>query len=81
MSVVVNSYAFTYIKITFLKQLIMDEFTLQKLKGITEIKQLIEFIRNYYPGLSFDTYTIEDIEVALNETYIKFWRWITILHW
>jgi len=71
MSVVVNSYAFTYIKIAFLKQLIMDEFTLQKLKGITEIKQLIEFIRNYYPGLSFDTYTIEDIEVALNETYIK----------
>ena len=71
LSVVVDSYAFTYIKIVFLKQLIMDEFTLQKLKGITEIKQLIEFIRMYYPGLSFNTYTIEDIEVALNEVYIK----------
>jgi len=71
LSVVVDSYAFTYIKIVFLKQLIMDEFTLQKLKQITEIKQLIEFIRMYYPGLSFNTYTIEDIEVALNEVYIK----------
>ena len=49
----------------------MDEFTLQKLKEITEIKQLIEFIRMYYPGLSFNTYTIEDIEVALNDVYIK----------
>jgi len=49
----------------------MDEFTLQGLKQITEIKQLIEFIRMYYPGLNFDTFTIEDIEVALNETYIK----------
>lgn len=71
LSVVVDSYAFTYIKIVFLKQLIMDEFTLQKLKEITEIKQLIEFIRMYYPGLSFNTYTIEDIEVALNDVYIK----------
>ena len=71
MSVVVNSYAFTYIKIGFLRQLVMDDFTLQKLKQITDIKQFIEFIRMYYPGLSFDAYTIEDIEVALNETYIK----------
>ena len=65
------SYAFTYIKIGFLKQLIMDDFTLQKLKQVTDIKQFIEFIRMYYPGLNFDTYTIEDIEVALNEMYIK----------
>ncbi len=71
MSVVVNSYAFTYIKIVFLKQLIIDDLTLQKLKQITEIKQLIEFIRMYYPGLSINTYTIEDIEVALVEMYIK----------
>jgi vacuolar-type H+-ATPase subunit C/Vma6 len=49
----------------------MDEFTLQELKNISEIKELIEFIRMYYPGLNFNTYTIEDIEVALNETYIK----------
>lgn len=49
----------------------MDEITLQKLEDITEIKEFIEFISTYYPGLSFNTYTIEDIERAFFHTYIR----------
>ncbi len=67
----VPSYAFSLIKIGFLKQLIMDDTTLQKLEEITEIKQFIEYISVFYPGLTFKSYTIEDIEKALFHTYIK----------
>ncbi|MFX0104224.1 MAG: V-type ATPase subunit [Candidatus Hodarchaeota archaeon] len=70
-SVIVPSYAFTLIKIGFLKQLIMDDITLDKLEDITDLKQFIEFISIFYPGLSFKSYTIEDIEKALFHTYIK----------
>ena len=49
----------------------MDELTLQKLDDITEIREFVEFISRYYPGLNFNTYTIEDIEKALFHNYIK----------
>ncbi|UCD02007.1 MAG: V-type ATPase subunit [Promethearchaeota archaeon] len=70
-SVIVPSYAYTLIKITFLKQLIMDEIAIQKLEDITEIKQFIESIGVFYPGLVIESYKIEDIEKALFHTYIK----------
>ncbi len=49
----------------------MDEVTLQKLDEITDITEFVEFISRYYPGLSFNTYIIEDIEKALFHNYIK----------
>ncbi|MFX0083437.1 MAG: V-type ATPase subunit [Candidatus Hodarchaeota archaeon] len=49
----------------------MDEITLKKLEDITNIEQLIEYIDRFYPGLTFNTYTIEEIEKALFHTYIK----------
>ncbi len=70
-SVTVPSYAYTLIKIGFLKQLIMDEISFHKLDEITDINEFIEYLKVYYPGLSFDTYTIEDIERALFHTFIK----------
>ncbi len=68
---IVDNYAFTLIRIGFLKQLIMDEITLKKLEEINEIKQFIEFISKYYPGFSLTSYTIEEIERELFHTYIK----------
>ncbi|MFX0021547.1 MAG: V-type ATPase subunit [Candidatus Hermodarchaeota archaeon] len=70
-SVIVPSYAFTLIKIGFLKQLIMDDMTLQKLEDISEIKQFIEFIGVFYPGLAPSSYKTEDIERALFHTYVQ----------
>ena len=70
-SVIVPSYSYTYIKIGFLKQLIMDEITLKKLEEIDEIKQFTEFISKFYPGINITSYTIEEIERALFHTYIK----------
>jgi len=70
-SVVVPSYAYTLIKIGFLKQLVMDDVTLNKLNDINDIKEFIEFISRFYPGLSVKSYTIEEIEKALFHTYIK----------
>jgi len=49
----------------------MDETTLEKLKDINDIKQFIEFISIYYPGLDPRSYTIEEIEKELFHTYIK----------
>ncbi|MFW9901372.1 MAG: V-type ATPase subunit [Candidatus Thorarchaeota archaeon] len=70
-SVTVPSYAYTLIKIGYLKQLLMDKSSFQKLDEITDINEFIEYISVYYPGLSFNAYTIEDIERALFHTYIK----------
>ncbi len=71
MSIIVPSYSYTFIKIVYLKQVIMDEVTLQKLEDIQEIRQFTEFIGKFYPGLDFKAYTIEDIEKALYHNYIK----------
>lgn len=71
MSIVIPSYAYTFIKIGFLRQLIMDEITLEKLKETKEIKQFIESMSIYYPGFDPTSYTIEEIEKALFHTYIK----------
>jgi vacuolar-type H+-ATPase subunit C/Vma6 len=49
----------------------MDEVTLQKLDEITEVREFVEFISRYYPGLNLSTYTIEEIEKALIHNYIK----------
>ena len=71
MSIIVPSYSYTYIKIGYLKQIIMDEVTLNNLTDIQDIRQFTEFISRFYPGLDFKSYTIEDIEKALYHTYIK----------
>ncbi len=65
------TYAYTYIKIIFLKQLIMDSGTLQKLKDITEIDEFIRFIEPFYPGLKIKDFSIEEIEKRLYYIYIK----------
>jgi len=49
----------------------MEESTLEKLEEIDDIKQFIEFINVYYPGLDPRSYTIEEIERELFHTYIK----------
>jgi len=70
-SEIIASYAYTYIKIDYLKPLIIDDDTLLKLKRIYDIDDFMESIRPYYPNLDFKENTIEDIEVALNNNYIK----------
>ena len=70
-SVIVPAYSYTLIKIGFLKQLIMDEITLNKLKEIKDIKEFVEFIGYYYPEMTYSAYTIEEIERALFHTYFK----------
>ncbi|MFX1377336.1 MAG: V0D/AC39 family V-type ATPase subunit [Promethearchaeota archaeon] len=52
--------------------------TLKKLEDITKIEELIEFIKRFYPGLTVDTFTIEEIERLLFHTYIKLIGRITV---
>ena len=49
----------------------MDETTLKKMEEINDIKEFVEFLGLYYPGMSINNYTIEEIERALFHTYIK----------
>jgi V/A-type H+-transporting ATPase subunit C len=55
----------------FLKQLIISKPVLNKLKKITEVKQFVEIIKIYYPGLEISDYKLEEIEDELIHTYIK----------
>ena len=71
MSVIIPSYAYTYIKIGYLKQLIIDDVSLAKLKTFSNIQDFIEFIRPYYPEINFKKETIIEIEQSLFHIYIK----------
>lgn len=70
-SITIPSYAYTYIKVGFLKQLVISKPGFKKLKQIDNIKQYIEILRLYYPGILIKFYTIEEIEEELLNTYIK----------
>jgi len=59
------------VKIGYLKNLILNSDNLQKLRRIKDIKELIEFIRPYYPNLKIKEFTIEEIEKAIYNVYIK----------
>ncbi len=52
MSVVVDSYPYTLIKIASLKSLIIPQEEFLKLQRISDIKKLMNALDKYYPGLS-----------------------------
>lgn len=65
------SYPYVFIKMTFLKRLIMDKNNLSNLKKIHDIKTLIEFLKRYYPDLEVKNLSIVEIEIAITNYYIK----------
>ncbi|MFO8018846.1 MAG: V-type ATPase subunit [Promethearchaeia archaeon] len=67
----IPSYAYTYIKIGFLKKLIMDQDSLNRLEELDEIEKFVEFVTPFYPDFSIDEYTIEQIEGELYNSYIN----------
>ena len=71
LSIIIPSYAYTFIKIDFLKNLIIDDDTLRSFKTIYNIENFIETIKPYYPNIEIKDYTIEEIEGALINNYIK----------
>ncbi|TFF97787.1 MAG: hypothetical protein EU547_03385 [Promethearchaeota archaeon] len=71
MSVIVPSYAYTYIKIGFLKQLLIPSTELGSLEKINDIKELIKVIKPYFPDLDIKKFTIIEIEKQLYHIYIK----------
>ena len=71
MMIPVPSYVYTYIKIGSLKQLIIDDNTLEELKRINEIEDFINFIEPFYPDLNIKEKTIEEIEKALFHFFFK----------
>ncbi|MHA1435997.1 MAG: V-type ATPase subunit [Promethearchaeota archaeon] len=71
MGVIVPSYAYTYVKLGFLKRLIIDDNVLKQLNNIKDIKQFISIIKPYFPDTIFKEFTIEEIEKALIDFFIK----------
>lgn len=49
----------------------MDDRTLQEFKKLRNIKEIIDYIRPYYPDLNVAEFKIETIEKALYHIYIK----------
>lgn len=69
--ITVPSYDFTFIKIGSLKQLIIDEVTLDKLKDFDEIEGFLNYIEPFYPDLNIKENNIEEIEKALFHFFFK----------
>jgi V/A-type H+-transporting ATPase subunit C len=71
MSVIVPSYAYTYIKIGFLKRIIIPAEQLDKLNKTENIDELINTIKPFYPNFDIKKKTITNIEKELYHIYIK----------
>ncbi|MFX0030057.1 MAG: V-type ATPase subunit [Candidatus Hermodarchaeota archaeon] len=71
MSTIVPSYAYTYIKIAFLRSLIVDDLSMLNFKKAMNINKVLESINPFYPDLNIKKNTIENIELALYHNYIK----------
>ena len=54
-----------------MKNLIIDEDTLRRLKSIYDIETFVEVIRPFYPNIEIKEYTIEEIEGVLYTNYIQ----------
>lgn len=54
-----------------MKNLIIDDDTLRSFKTIYDIESFIEIIKPYYPNIEIKDYTIEEIEGALFNNYMK----------
>ena len=74
MSVIVDSYPYTLIKIASLKSLIIPHGEFLKLQRVSDLKKLVSGIDTYYPGLSIafqdEEPTIIEVEKQL---YIIFY--------
>ncbi|MFW9971678.1 MAG: V-type ATPase subunit [Candidatus Odinarchaeota archaeon] len=71
MSSIVPSYSYTYIKLAFLRSLIIDDITLQDFNNAKNVNKVLEIIAPYYPDLKVKVKNIENIELALYHNYIK----------
>jgi len=71
LSIIVPSYAYTYIKIGVLKKIIIPLDDLDKLEKSEKIEDLIDIIKPYYPSLEIQKYTIVNIEKKIYNIYIK----------
>ena len=71
LSTIVPSYAYTYIKIAFLRKLIIDDLSLQNFNKAKNIDKVLESINLFYPDLKVKIKNIENIELALYHNYIK----------
>jgi vacuolar-type H+-ATPase subunit C/Vma6 len=71
LSIIIPSYSYTFIKIDYLKNLIIDDDTLSRLKTIYDIETFIETIKPFYPNIEVKEFTIEEIEGVLFNNYIQ----------
>ncbi|MFW9945429.1 MAG: V-type ATPase subunit [Candidatus Odinarchaeota archaeon] len=55
----------------FLKQLIMDEDTLNKLADFSTVEDFLSFIAPFYPNLKISKNTIEEIEKSLYDVFFR----------
>ncbi len=67
----IPSYAYTYVKIGYLKMIIMDEPALKKLRSIENFEEFLEFIKPYYPDMKIEAPTVEEVESKLYNIFIK----------
>ncbi|MHA1109723.1 MAG: V-type ATPase subunit [Promethearchaeota archaeon] len=78
MSVVVDSYEYTLIKIASLKSLIIPHGEFLKLGRISDLKKLIGELDKYYPGLSLKfqdkEVSIIDLEIELYKIFYKIYE-------
>ncbi|NVM18015.1 MAG: V-type ATPase subunit [Candidatus Lokiarchaeota archaeon] len=68
---IIPSYAYTFIKLSIYQNLIIDDDTLRRLKTVYDIETFIDLIQPFYPNIEVKDYTIEEIEGALMNNYIK----------
>ena len=71
MRVTQDVYDYIFIKLTVLKNLIMKPDEMERMKSYTDLVSLIEFLKNFYPGLNPNDKSVIALEKNLWDIYFK----------
>ncbi len=71
MSIIINEYSYIYIKLSGLRNFVIEDFLYEDFEKIKNIQELINFISPYFPNVNFISFTIEEIENQLFNSFFK----------
>jgi V/A-type H+/Na+-transporting ATPase subunit C len=71
MKINIDDYAYVYIKLALLKQLVMSSEEMEKINSFNDFETLSNFILRYFPNFSISEMNVSSIEQELWNVYFK----------
>ncbi len=69
MKVVLDDYGYVYVQLAAIKSLIMTEEELKKINSLNDLETLQHYITRFYPNFALQTFTLDEFERTLWNTF------------